>query len=155
MKFQNLLSWTSWGRIRPCWKNSCLMLREQRPLPPPPQLSCNSCTAGSLTQVSEVVGGHHAGPQHHPVECHSHHLAGVVHNVLHALQTSCQQKRGNHSPGLLLSQVHVAPGCACIDVYEVRIAAILAVVDLLMKHGLPSLISQEELPCDSQQLFQQ
>lgn len=51
---------------------------------------------------------------------------------------------------LLLLQ---APGS--IDVHEERIAEINAVVDLLMKHGLSSLIAQEELPCDSQQMCRQ
>merc|ERR1712142_705607 len=38
---------------------------------------------------------------------------------------------------LLLQAAH-------IDVHEVRIAAIIAVVDLLMKHGLSSFITEEE-----------
>jgi len=42
---------------------------------------------------------------------------------------------------LLLQAAH-------IDVHEVRIAAIIAVVDLLMKHGLSSFITQEETELD-------
>jgi len=43
---------------------------------------------------------------------------------------------------LLLQAAH-------IDVHEVRIAAIIAVVDLLMKHGLSSFITQEEPELDT------
>ena len=66
-------------------------------------------------------------------------LPAIRKEAITALTCCCLRSIGNARQHMLLLLQ-----AAHIDVHEVRIAAIIAVVDLLMKHGLSSFITREE-----------
>merc|ERR1719317_626733 len=70
-------------------------------------------------------------------------LASIRKEAITAMACCCLRSIENARQHMLLLLQ-----AAHIDVHEVRIAAIIAVVDLLMKHGLSSFITQEEPELD-------